>query len=167
MSDRTLTIDQVLTRLTEHPKRLDALTSELSRARLHRPAARGEWSLNDVLAHLRSCADVWGTYIVTIIAEDRPTIRAVNPTTWIESTNYPEMEFAPSLRTFMTQRAELLARLRVLPRASWARSATVTGAGAPRERTVLDYARRLATHERSHLKHVERIAASTRTRRSD
>ena len=167
MPDRTLTIDEVLTRLTEHPTSLDALTAELSRARLCHPATRGEWSMNDVLAHLRSCADVWGKYIATIIVEDRPTIRAVNPTTWIESTNYPEMEFAPSLRAFARQRAQLLASLRGLPRASWARSATVTGAGAPRERTVLDYARRLATHERTHLKHVARIASSTRTRRSD
>lgn len=158
MSEMTLTIDQVLTRLTEHPKSLDALTSELSRARLHHPLARGEWSMNDVLAHLRSCADVWGTNIATIIAEDRPAIRAVNPTTWIERTNYREMEFAPSLRAFARQRAELLASLRGLPRASWARSATVTGSGAPRERTVLDYARRLATHERTHLKHIARMA---------
>jgi hypothetical protein len=39
-----------------------------------------------------------GKYIATIIANDRPTIRAMNPTTWIKSTNYPELEFAPSLR---------------------------------------------------------------------
>jgi len=36
---------------------------------------------------------MWGTYMATIVAEDRPTIRAINPTTWIKSTNYPELEF--------------------------------------------------------------------------
>jgi len=163
--DTRLTIDQVLIQLAEHPMTLDALTSELSRARLHRSASRGEWSMNDVLAHLRSCADMWGKYIAMIVAEDRPTIRVVNPTTWIKSTNYPALDFGPSLRAFTTQRAELLVLLRGLPRASWARSATVTGSGAPRQRTALDYARRLANHERSHLKHVARIATSTRTGR--
>jgi hypothetical protein len=99
---------------------------------------------------------MWGAYIVTIIAEDRPTIRAMNPTTWIKSTNYPELEFAPSLRAFTRQRAELLAHLRTLPTAKWSRSATVTGGGKARERTVLDYARWLANHERSHVKLITR-----------
>ena len=83
--------------------------------------------MNDVLAHLRSCADMWGKYMATIIAEDRPTIRAMNPTTWIKSTNYPGLEFAPSLRAFTKQRGELLALLRPLPKAGWSRIATVTG----------------------------------------
>jgi hypothetical protein len=161
--DTPLTIDQVLTRLTDQPKEIAALTAGLPRARLHRSPRRGEWSVNDVLAHLRSCGDMWGKYMATIIAEDRPTIRAMNPTTWIKSTNYPELEFAPSLRAFTKQRAELLALLRRLPKTAWSRSATVTGAGRPRERTVLDYARWLANHERSHLKHIARIVnGSTR-----
>jgi hypothetical protein len=163
--DTKLTIDQVLTQLTEQPKTIAALTADLPRARLHGSLSRGEWSVNDVLAHLRSCADMWGKYIATIIAEDRPTIRAMNPTTWIRSTDYPELEFAPSWRDFTKQRAELLALLRPLPKAGWSRSATVTGSGTPRERTVLDYARWLANHERSHVKHITRIVTSPRTAR--
>ena len=89
---------------------------------------------------------MWGKYIAMIIAEDRPTIRAMNPTTWIKSTNYPE----------------LLALLRPLPKAAWSRSATVTGSGRPRERTVLEYARWLANHERSHVKHIARIVSDDR-----
>jgi len=155
--DTPLSIDQVLTRLAEQPKEIAALTDDLPRARLHRAPARGEWSLNDVLAHLRSCSDMWGKYIATIIAEDRPTIRAMNPTTWIKSTNYPELEFAPSFRAYRKQRAELLARLRSLPKAAWSRTATVTGAGRPRERTMLEYAQWLANHERSHMKQIGRF----------
>ena len=159
MYDRPLTIDQVLTQLKEQPEAIAALAEGLPRARLHRPPSLGEWSINDVLAHLRSCADMWGKYIAMIIAEDRPTIRAMNPTTWIKSTNYPELEFAPSLHAFAKQRAELLALLRPLPQVAWSRSATVTGAGRPRERTVLDYARWLANHERSHVTHIARIVS--------
>ena len=163
--DTPLTIGQVLIQLTEQPKAIAALTADLPRARLHRSASRGEWSLNDVLAHLRSCSDMWGKYIATILAEDHPTIRAINPTTWIKSTNYPELEFAPSFRAFAKQRAELLALLRPLPKAAWSRRATVTGGGAPRERTVLEYARWLANHERSHLKQIEWVAGGS-TRRT-
>jgi len=157
--DRPLTIDQVLTQLKEQPEEFAALTAGLPRPRLHHPPSSGEWSANDVLAHLRSCADVWGRYIAVIVAEDRPTIRAMNPTTWIKSTNYPELEFAPSFRAFVKQRQKLLAFLRPLPKAAWSRRATVTGAGRPRERTVMDYARWLANHERSHVKHIARIVS--------
>jgi hypothetical protein len=163
--DTSLTIDQILTRLAEQPKEIAALTDGLPRARLQRVPSRGEWSLNDVLAHLRSCSDMWGKYMATIIAEDRPTIRAMNPTTWIKSTDYPELEFAPSLRAFTKQRAELLKLLVPLPKAAWSRSATVTGAGRPRERTVLEYAQWLANHERSHVKHIERLVGGS-TRRT-
>ena len=159
MYDRPLTIDQVLTQLQDQPEAIAALTAGLPRARLHSPPSRGEWSVNDVLAHLRSCADMWGKYIALIIAEDHPTYRAMNPTTWIKSTNYPELEFAPSLRAFTKQRAELLALLRPSPEAAWSRSATVTGAGRPRERTVMEYARWLANHEQSHVKHIARIVS--------
>jgi DinB family protein len=155
--DTPLTIDQVLSQLAQQPKEIAALTARLPRARLHGSPRRGEWSLNDELAHLRSCSDMWGLYMATIITDDRPTFRAMNPTTWIKSTNYPDLEFGPSLRAFTKQRAELLALLRPLPQAGWSRSATVTGAGRPRERTVLEYARWLANHERSHLKHIARV----------
>lgn len=159
MYDQPLRIDQVLTRLAEQPESIAALTADLPRAQLHRPPRTGEWSVNDVLAHLRSCADMWGKYIAMIVAEDHPTIRAMNPTTWIKSTNYPELEFAPSFRAFRKQRAELLALLRPLPKAAWSRTATVTGAGRPRDRTVLEYAQWLANHERTHVKHIARIVS--------
>ena len=157
MYDTPLAIEDILIRLREQPKVFAELTAGLPRARLHRSPSGGEWSINDVLAHLRSCADMWGRYIATIVAEDRLTIRAVNPTTWIKSTNYPDLDFAPSFRAFDKQRNGLLRLLRSLPNAGWSRSAVVTGAGRARERTVLDYARWLANHERTHLKQIERI----------
>jgi DinB superfamily len=157
MYDRPLTIEQVLTLLAETPPRLAALTVNLASAQLQTRPSAAEWSLNDILAHLRSCSDMWGSYMRTILAEDRPTIRAMNPTTWIKQTDYPELEFRPSLRAFTRQRAELLAVLQPLPAKTWSRSATVTGAGKPRQRTVMSYAQWLANHEQSHFRHIVRL----------
>lgn len=100
---------------------------------------------------------MWGNCIAAILAEDNPTLRAVNPRTWIKQTDYPELEFQPSLRSFTTQRAGLLALLEALPHEAWSRAATVTGAGRTLERTVQFYAEWLATHERPHVKQIERI----------
>ena len=157
MPNKSLTIEQVLTLLRATPLRLAALTADLSPEELHTRPNPDEWSANEVLAHLRACADVWGNCIVAMITGDMPTLRAVNPLTWIKKTNYLELEFRPSLRAFATQRADLLAVLSPLPPEGWERPATVTGAGKVLERTVLFYARWLAGHERSHVKQIERI----------
>jgi hypothetical protein len=149
--------------LAAAPPRIAELTVGLAPAQLLAAPNRGEWSANDVLAHLRSCADVWGGCIESIIAHDRPTIRAVNPTTWINQTNYRELAFQPSLRVFAAQRADLLAVLQPLAPAGWSRAATVTGAGHVLERTVLSYAEWLARHERPHVKQIERIVKSIST----
>lgn len=159
-SSRSLTVEQALTLLEATPPRLATLTDGLTPAQLLTAPAPDEWSANDVLAHLRACADMWGRYIVAMLAEDRPTLRAVNPHTWIEQTNYRALDFQPSLRAFATQRAELLAVLKPLPAAGWSRSATVTGAGRPLTLTVLAYAQRLALHERPHVKQIERIVTA-------
>ncbi|MEK6207396.1 MAG: DinB family protein [Chloroflexota bacterium] len=161
MAESSLTTEQVLTLLEATPSRIAALTAGLAPARLRKANQRDEWSANDVLAHLRACADMWGNCIVATIAEDKPTLRAVNPRTWIKQTNYLELEFRPSFRSFAKQRADLLAVLKPLPAKGWSRSATVTGAGAVLQRTVLFYAQWLARHERSHIKQIDRIVKTS------
>jgi hypothetical protein len=162
VSGRSLTIEEVLTLLAKTPPRLAALTAGLAPDQLHATPNPGEWSANDVLAHLRSCADVWGDCIAAIISEDTPTLRAVDPRTWIKKTDYREQEFRPSLQAFATQRADLLAVLEPLAPEVWSRAATVTGAGKPLVRTVYTYAQWLANHERPHIKQIERIANTMR-----
>lgn len=157
MPRTSLSIEQVLTVLAATPPRITALTAGLVSAQLHTAPAPNEWSANEVLAHLRACADMWGNCIVEMIAHDRPTLRAVNPTTWINKTDYREQAFQPSLHAFTTQRTDLLAVLEPLAPEGWSRAATVTGAGKVLERTVLLYAQWLARHERPHLKQIERI----------
>ena len=162
MASSALTIEQVLALLEETPTRMAAATRRLTEAQLHRAPERGEWSANEVLAHVRACADVRGEPIRTIVAEDHPTFRAVNPRTWIKQTDYHDLEFRRSFRAFEKQRAGLLTLLRSLPRKGWSRAATVTGAGARLERTVLFYADWVARHERPHVKQVEHIAEKLR-----
>ncbi|MGI8927476.1 MAG: DinB family protein [Tepidiformaceae bacterium] len=163
MPGRPLTIAQALTLLAATPTGIAALTAGLAPVQLRAKPNHDDWSANDVLAHLRACADVRGDPIVRIIAEDKPTLRAVNPLTWIKKTDYLELEFRPSMRSFATQRAHLLEVLETLPPEGWSRSAIVTGAGKVLERTVLFYAEWLALHERPHVKQIERIVNTMHT----
>jgi DinB family protein len=157
MPNKTLTVEQVVALLEATPPRIAELTSGLKSTQLHRPSD-GEWSANDVLAHLRACADVWGGCMISII-EGAPALRAVNPLTWIEKTDYRSQDFARSLRSFARQRVELLDALRPTPRADWLRTVTVTGAGAPLKRDALFYGRWMAGHERAHLKQIAKMVS--------
>jgi hypothetical protein len=159
VSHKPLTPEQILTILTETPPHIAEFTVGLTEAQLHAAPSSSEWSANEVLAHLRSCADVWGDSIMTITKQDKTTIRAVNPRTWIESTDYLEQKFLPLLQAFTVQRAELLAVLEPFKPKIWSRSAIVTGAGKPLNLTVHSYAQRLAVHERLHLKQIKRIVS--------
>jgi len=110
-----------------------------------------------VLAHLRACQEDWGGfYILTILAQDTPTIKAINPRTWIQQTDYLEQDFQAALRAFTEQRSKLLAVLEPLPPEDWMRTNTLVGAGKPLQQTLLSHADGMARHERAHLKQIER-----------
>jgi hypothetical protein len=157
-----LKVEQILTLLTEGPQRIADCTVGLTETQLHAVPGPGEWSANEVLAHLRSCADVWGRCISTILQQDNPTIRAVNPRTWIRETDYLEQEFQSSLKAFNVQRTTLVEVLESLTPEAWSRSATITGAGKPLKRTIHSYAQWMAEHERPHVKQIRRIANTLR-----
>lgn len=161
MPNKTLTVDQVMAVLEETVPRIDELTHGASPSQLRTAAGPGEWSALEVLAHLRACADVWGECMVSI-AGGTPTLRAVNPLTWIDKTNYRSLEFGPSFRAFAAQRQQLLRALRPLPRIRWSRTSTVSGAGSLLVRDVLFYGRWMAGHERSHVKQIARITSRLR-----
>jgi hypothetical protein len=153
---------EILTLLRGNPGQIASLTAGVTPARLRTPPEPEAWSLTDILAHLRACADVWGACIATMLAEEQPTIRAINPGAWIRQTDYRDLEFAPSFAAFTAQREALLATVDTLTPEQWERSATVTGAGAPLTRTVRFYAQWLATHERTHLTQMARVATTVR-----
>ena len=163
MPDSALTVEQILMMLGENPTRIATLTTGLTPVQLLAKPHPDEWSANYVLAHLRSCADMWGNCIKMILTQDKPILRAINPRTWIDSTDYPELEFHSSLRAFVRQRTGLLKVLEPLKPQDWSRTATITGAGKPLIRTVHFYAQWMATHERPHVKQIARIANTLHT----
>lgn len=165
MPRELLPVDELLAALAGAPSQIAALTADRSPAQLRKRPGPEEWSANEVLAHLRSCSDVWGAAMARIANENRPTIRAVNPRTWIEGTDYLDLEFRPSLRLFTKQRGTLLKLLRALGARGWSRSAILTGAGSPLHPTIHLYADRMVRHERTHLGQMARIAGAFRARR--
>ena len=76
-------IEKTLKSLAATPHRLRSLTDDLDKTPLHFRSEEDPWSANDILAHLRACADVWGKSIMAMISQEHPTLRYVSPRTWM------------------------------------------------------------------------------------
>lgn len=62
------TADGELSTLRVTPSRIAEVTAGLTPAQARAAPSEGEWSVNEVLAHLRSCADIWGGSIARAAA---------------------------------------------------------------------------------------------------
>jgi DinB family protein len=149
--------ESVLRLLAATPRRITSLSRGVEIGELHFRPRQDSWSANDVLAHLRACADVWGKSIVEMITRDHPKLRYSSPRGWIRKTDYLELEFRESLKAFTDQRRELLRALKGLAIEDWSRSATFTATTKGREQTVFSYACRIAEHENKHCDQIEAV----------
>jgi DinB superfamily len=105
-------IEEALKLLEATPQRREAFSKGIDQTQLHFSSAEEPWSPNDILAHLCTCADVWGKSIMAMISQEHPILCYVSPRTWMRKTHYPEQDFHASLAAFSKQRSELLGVLK-------------------------------------------------------
>ena len=151
--------------LGKAPSSIAESVAQASPRRLRTNPTPHEWSANGVIAHLRACADVWGGCIETILAEDEPTIRAVNPRTWIRNTDYLTKDFRDSLRAFTAQRADLMAVLEPLTPTNWSRHAIITGAGSLSNGPFSTMPNGSQAIERPHIRQIRRVVEAVASQR--
>lgn len=146
-------IEIYLNMLEATPRRLTKSTKLFSETRLQQRTEKENWSVNDILAHLRACADVWGDSIERMLAEDNPTVPYRHPRQWVKKTDYPQLPFHESLQAFTVQRKKLLKALKRLSVDEWSRAATIKG----QKHTVFTQVRRMAMHENVHCEQIESL----------
>ena len=145
-------IEMFMQILSETPLRISQASKGLDEANLQFKADRKSWSAKDILAHLRSCADLWTHSIYAMLAENEPVFSDIDERNWAKVTRYAELPFAESFQAFSLQRENLLRVLKNLRFESWERSAIIF----ERKHTVFTQTRRMAKHEQEH---CEQIAA--------
>jgi uncharacterized damage-inducible protein DinB len=127
------------------------MTQKVPEDQLHYKATKQEWSISDILAHLRSCSDVWGSTIEAMLGDKNPLLPDVHPRQWLKQTNYLHLRFDESFQALTHQRARLLSILKQLPLEDWSRSATI----GRRKHTIFSQVRRMAKHEAGHAAQIE------------
>src|ERR1051325_7912095 len=118
-------IEKYLRIISETKQQIAQAAKGLQEARLQFKADSKSWSVNDILAHLRSCADLWTHSIYAMLAENEPVFSDIDERKWAKVTRYAELPFKDSFQAFSWQRENLLRVLKVLPLESWERSAII------------------------------------------
>jgi len=108
-------IEKYLGLLTATPQRIQEAVKGWNEAQLQSKAGNQSWSVNEILAHLRSCADLWTYSIYAMLAENEPAFSDINERKWAKVTGYADLSFAQSFQAYALQRKNLLRVLQALP----------------------------------------------------
>ena len=151
-------VQKYLSIISETPEWICLLVKGLEEDKLQYRLDAKSWSVNDILAHLRSCADLWTHSIYAMLAEKEPALSDINERKWSKVTRYAELPFYQSFQAYSLQRESLVHVLKDLPFDSWERSALIL----ERRHTVFTQTRRLAKHECAHLEQIEGLLQENR-----
>lgn len=150
-------IEKYLSILSETPQRIQQAVMGMDEKYLQSQADDKSWSVNQILAHLRSCADLWTHSIYAMLAEKEPVFSDINQRKWAKVTQYAEVSFAESFQAYALQRENLLRVLQALPFEAWERSALIF----KRRHTVFTQTRRMAKHETEHVEQIKNLLQNT------
>lgn len=145
--------EQIVAQLDALPGRLVRLTAGVGEDRLRRAPGIKGWSVTDILAHLRACADLWGHSIYAMLAATDVVLPDIDERRWAKAARYAEAPFEAALQAYVLQRGNLVRVLRALDPEAWERSGLIFG----RRHTVFSQARRMARHEQEHSGQIETL----------
>ncbi|MBZ0284745.1 MAG: DinB family protein [Anaerolineae bacterium] len=144
--------------LIETPERIAACTAGMDETRLKMPPAPNEWSLVEILAHLRGCAEVWSYSIYAMLTLDKPELGHIHPRDWTKRLGYADLSFAENFQAFKVGRDHLVRILQGLTFEEWDRSCRFIGRA--NTFTVFGETMRMALHELDHCQQIEAMFSS-------
>ena len=162
MPRQLLSVEEVLALLESGPGRIASITHGLTEVQLHTPPAAGEWPAVDVLAHMRSCQDVWSSVVMALRSEGHSARNVTHPRTYIDETNYRELGFVPSLEAFAAGRTALMEALSGFAPEVWQLTGPARGWTLISGRTLIEQAGGVAHHEGVHIEQIEATVRALR-----
>ncbi|MAU02058.1 MAG: hypothetical protein CL608_33395 [Anaerolineaceae bacterium] len=153
MSKRTILLDA----LASMPKDLTFMLRRADETAVHQRRSPDEWSIADVLRHLRTTESLYLARLQRIVAEERPYLPYIHP----ESRPQPEpTPLSELLHTLSTARSETLTYLQSLNAGAWQRNAVHETLGPTKLRYMVQL---LVDHDTEHLNQIVRLLEATRS----
>jgi hypothetical protein len=148
---------QGLASLRTTPGEVAALIDGLTEQQLARPASNGEWSMREVITHLRDAQGVLDYRSKLILEKENPILESQAVFEWATRRE----EHPPTTRDifdeYLRVRQGLLARLEPLPLEAWWRTGQHLEFGTVRLTQQVSY---FAAHEVTHLPTLEQLRAA-------
>ena len=116
--------------------------------------APGKWSARQIVAHLADMELVAAHRFRQVIAEDHPTLVAIDQDAWSANLDYARRKPKQSLETFRRLRAENFELLKALPEAAFERTGNHTENGSV---TLLRLLEGYAGHAESHARQLQEL----------
>jgi len=136
------------------PERVSEEVKGLDEEELRFCVGDDQWSLKEVIGHLRDFAEIDHDRLCRMIAEDRPFLPGYDQEALIRERNYQEADLQAVLGELASFRRETVRVLSELADADWLRT------GRHEERGVYNVrqlAEQLVSHEATHLEHIRAL----------
>ena len=118
-----LPIAELLAALDYSPRLIVSMVHEARPEILKRRPAPNEWSIHELACHVAHVHPLFFSRLDLILREDHPLIRPYNPGEDDAPDTLLKMDLGASLDLMVSERARLLALLKVLPPKAWERTA--------------------------------------------
>ncbi|HNT54684.1 MAG TPA: DinB family protein [Anaerolineaceae bacterium] len=142
----------LLAALQSTPAALDTLIEGLPRSIWSQPPAPGEWSLLEIICHLRDVdreINLPRMQLICCSGEDNPFLPGVSADGWVAERHYAAEALPAALLEMQQSRGDLLALLADLPAESWARPARHAIFGPTRLLELVEF---MVTHDQNHVR---------------
>jgi len=142
--------------LKSTPAAFDTLTRRLSKKQWEDRPEPSEWSVTEILCHLRDVdLEVNLPRMRKVAAGDNPFLPGINSDTWAEERRYCQQDGASALQSFIEARLQLLNCLVNLEPQAWSFSARHAIFGPTRLQELVSF---MTTHDRSHIQQMASAA---------
>lgn len=145
----------ILARLEEVSEELNTEVQELDDEDVNFNSDVDDWSVKQIMAHLRDAERIYGQRIKRILSEEEPFLQAFNPDELAEERKYQEEVWAEVRDTFQEARTANIELFRTLNPAQWLKG------GIHQERgriTIRDIAQSLISHSEEHLEQIRHVS---------
>ncbi len=150
------TIQGLISILRATPAALDTLSRMLSEADWQQRPAQAEWSVTEILCHLRDVdQEVNLPRLQEVLRGDNPFLAGINSDPWASERKYCQQDGILALREFTAVRMNLLQLLSSLTPEQWQLPARHAIFGPTTLRELVSF---MTTHDRSHIQQIRQAA---------
>lgn len=155
LEPRFNTKEAILALLTAAPASIASLSRELPVSEWTRRPASGEWSLVEVLCHLRdSECEVNQPRLERLMHETEPFIAGRSTPEWSEARGYIHQDGNAAFQEYLTARLGTLETLKGLSEGDWSRKARHSIFGPTTLQEMVGF---MATHDRIHIQQIWKL----------